>query len=890
MDLFRNITFFKVEKYSPFLSDHCPLFYEIHSLSPPTEEGNEDLREAPNSLYLNTQDKQKLKESLKSPEIADRLKLMTMNYKGDPQTMMSEVSKTLLDACSKANIKPKNKSCKIGNDEPWFDTECRKLKNSIKRKCKTLRKNSSKKNLNSEILAQNKLLKNMIKKKKEEYKLKVVNEMNLKKGDQKTFWKLLRKLKNPKTEKLFQNAISGKKWENHFKRVLIDNSHEPKYPPDSQNIGPLDGIITMDELSKASYVLRPNKSSGSDLISNEMLLCLIEVQPEILIKLLNRIFDTNAKIKQFSHSMIAPIFKSGVKTEPNNYRGISLLSCLGKLYAAILNQRLIHYVLEKTILKAEQLGFLPGNRTSDAHIILNTLIQFYCHKNNKKIFACFVDFQKAFDTIPRDLLFNKLLAHGITGKFFNTLKTLYTNDNCCVKIGGKITDDFQANQGVRQGCILSPLLFNIFLSDIVEHFAGEECTPLKFENTNIIGCLVWADDLIALSESENGLQNMLQNLSIYAQENRMKINSTKTKCIIFNKTGKFLRRSFKVGDQTIYTTNNYKYLGFIVTPSGEITTGLKDLKDRALRAYYSLKGNMGRYFMLCPETTLHLFDTLIKPILLYNSDFWGCLKMPGNNPIENLHMRFCKDLLGVQRQTTNIGVLLELGKIPLMLYGVKNCLKNWSRIHISRKANNLVLLACQTSLNHSLKWTEQIKRCLDMSGIGSENKNPFIFNIVFKRLMDIFYQEAFININREDSKLRTFGKLKTNIGMTKYLTQTRYIDSRTALSRLRLSNHDLMIEKGRHSKIEKNRRYCPFCPNHVETELHFLLQCNKFRSMRTVLITEIENAIPSFHLSSDEDKFKILLNNENIANQVGKYIDKTLDCRRFLLRKHKNCT
>ena len=83
------------------------------------------------------------------------------------------------------------------------------------------------------------------------------------------------------------------------------------------------------------------------------------------------------------------------------------------------------------------------------------------------------------------------------------------------------------------------------------------------------------------------------------------------------------------------------------------------------------KKTMGGYFRSHPMITLHLFDTLIKPILLYNSDFWGCLKVPKNNPIENIHMRFCKDLLGVQRETCNIGVLLELGRVPLMLFGKK---------------------------------------------------------------------------------------------------------------------------------------------------------------------------------------------------------------------------
>ena len=595
LDLFNSITCFKVGNYSPFISDHCPLFYEVHSKIEGKKQ-EENLQEQPGSFYLNPSDRQKLIESLKSPEQMDRLAALNSPDQ-DPQEMVAEMYKILLDACSRDNIKPRRKPSRSKNDDPWFDRECQKLKNSIKRKCQILRKNSSKTNLHADIFKENKLYKNMIKKKKNEYKLKIINEMGIKKSEQKTYWRLLGRLSNSKTDSIFQNKISGETWKNYFKGILNDTTREIVYPPDSDNAGPLDGIITKDELSKAIYILKPNKSSGCDLISNEMILSLVEIHPDLLVNLFNRIFSTNTKIQEWTIAAITPIFKSGVKTDPNNYRGISLLSCLGKLFSAILNQGLIRYAVDNNILKREQLGFLPGNRTSDAHIILNTLIQYYCHKKNKKIFACFVDFKKAFDTIPRDLLFRKLLGHGVTGKFFNTLKTIYKNDTCCVKVDGKMTRSFEANQGVKQGCVLSPLLFNIFISDIVSRFDNEVCTPLQFDNSQTIGSLIWADDPVILSESENGLQNMLKNLSSYAVENRMEINLDKTKCMIFNKTGKFLRRIFEVGDEKIYSTSSYKYLGFIMTPSGEINTGLKDLKDRALRAFYSLKGKLGKCFM-----------------------------------------------------------------------------------------------------------------------------------------------------------------------------------------------------------------------------------------------------------------------------------------------------
>ena len=140
-------------------------------------------------------------------------------------------------------------------------------------------------------------------------------------------------------------------------------------------------------------------------------------------------------------------------------------------------------------------------------------------------------------------------------------------------------------------------------------------------NDRKISCLLWADDLVILSKSEDGLQKMLSKLSEYTTEKGLKINTDKTKCMIFNKTGKHIRRNFKFGDIKIETVREYKYLGFLITPSGEVTTGLQDLKSRAMFAVSQLRNKMGEYFNKYPDTTLHLFDALIKPIILYMSDF-----------------------------------------------------------------------------------------------------------------------------------------------------------------------------------------------------------------------------------------------------------------------------
>jgi len=418
--------------------------------------------------------------------------------------------------------------------------------------------------------------------------------------------------------------------------------------------------------------------------------------------------------------------------------------------------------------------------------------------------------------------------------------------------------------------------------------SNDNCSPVKIDG-HTCSCILWADDIVLLSESEEGLQCMLDNLSHYSRENGMDINTKKTKPMIFNKSGKFLRRSYKFNNTQLFTTNSYKYLGFIVTPSGEITSGLIDLKNRAIRAYYKLKNTMGLYFRLHPKITIQLFDTLIKPILLYNSDFWGCLKMPTNNPIENTHMRFCKDLLGVQRQTSNTGVLLELGRIPIMSYGRKNSIKNWSRIHIQGKANQILIWSHLNALDNELKWPLSIQNYLNRIGIGGRDINEHVEIPTMARMTDIFHQESFAEIHREGSKLRTYAKLKQEQGMESYIHNITNVEKRIALSKIRLSNHDLMIEIGRHNKLEVNQRICLLCPENIlEDETHFILKCKTWSPLRRELLSKTKHLFPRFEYLSTEQQLKTLLANDKIVYHTATYLHKALELRRFILNKYKN--
>ena len=291
---------------------------------------------------------------------------------------------------------------------------------------------------------------------------------------------------------------------------------------------------------------------------------------------------------------------------------------------------------------------------------------------------------------------------------------MYSNDTCRVKVVGFLSDEIRPNQGVRQGCVLSPLLFNLFLADLPDLFNDDINTP-KIDEMNKISCLLWADDLILFSETESGLNNMINKLSDYNELNSISLNVDKTKCMTFNKTGRLIKRVFKYRDKLIESVREYKYLGFIITPSGEISTGLCDLKDRASRALSHLRARMGDSFKKHVDTSMKLFDALIKPILIYMSDFWGCLKLPKNNPIEIFQNKFLK-LLGVQRQTTNIGVLLETGRIPMHIYAKRNCVKNSIRIS-KDQWNTLLQRSYQYSLETNSIWTKSVEHELASVGL-----------------------------------------------------------------------------------------------------------------------------------------------------------------------------
>ena len=209
---------------------------------------------------------------------------------------------------------------------------------------------------------------------------------------------------------------------------------------------------------------------------------------------------------------------------------------------------------------------------------------------------------------------------GTSNKFYNIIKDMYSKSKSCVRIDNCLTDFFKINMGVRQGDNLSPNLFKIFINDLPEYL--EQTQDPVILDSQKINCLMYADDVILLSSSADGLQSKLDKLNVYCKDWCLDINVKKTKIIVFNKSGKQFNYLFKFHNKILECVPHYKYLGLHFSSSGSFSYAKSELYKKGLRAYYKLcKGIL--HLQPSVKTCLHVFDHTVVPILLYGSEIWG---------------------------------------------------------------------------------------------------------------------------------------------------------------------------------------------------------------------------------------------------------------------------
>ena len=299
----------------------------------------------------------------------------------------------------------------------------------------------------------------------------------------------------------------------------------------------------------------------------------------------------------------------------------------------------------------EQNGFRK-NRNCLEHIFTLSSIVGSRLQEKKHTFCCFVDFSKAFDFVNRDLLIFALKQIGINGKFLNMFKAMYDETEAAVKISDKITHWFLTKTGVRQGQNDSPTAFSILINSLAKDLIQLQ-KGIQY-GTAYVTVLLYADDIVILSDCEENMQIQLNKLSAWCKKWRMNINIDKTKIIQFRtKRSRQSNFMFYLGRDKLKLTDKYRYLGctlneyldFRVTARTQAEGSSRSL-GKLLSKFYLNKG-------LGYETYKKLYNSCIVPIMDYSSAIWG---YNDNDDINKVHQRSMRNFLGVYKYAPTAGV------------------------------------------------------------------------------------------------------------------------------------------------------------------------------------------------------------------------------------------
>jgi hypothetical protein len=249
---------------------------------------------------------------------------------------------------------------------------------------------------------------------------------------------------------------------------------------------------------------------------------------DVYVKLFNIVFKSGVIPDLWSVGVICPIYKNkGDNANPDNYRGITILSCYGKLFTAVLNNRLNHYLENMSVLCEEQAGFRNNYGTYDHIFNLECLVDLYLHRN-KPLYCAFIDYHNTFDSVNRIALWHKLLQNCIDGNMFVIIHAIYENAKSCVRQGTNLSEYFQSNVGVCQDENLSPVLFALCLNDLVEFISKaydgltdvSNAAHFVLDTDEIsvylrLYLLLYADDTFILAESKVELQTALKGIQSF---------------------------------------------------------------------------------------------------------------------------------------------------------------------------------------------------------------------------------------------------------------------------------------------------------------------------------------------------------------------------------------
>jgi hypothetical protein len=278
------------------------------------------------------------------------------------------------------------------------------------------------------------------------------------------------------------------------------------------------------EVERCIHLLKNGKACGVDGVVGEVLKHGGEWMVESVWMLCERVFMEGGLPGDWMKVIKVPVVKKGTGEGFDEYRGVSVLSVVGKVFGKVIETRVRLFCEGKGLLVDNQFGFRENRACRDALFVLSEVVK---GRGKNRVFAGFLDIAKAYPSVWRKGLWHKLLEMGINGRMLRVLKSLYARCEVGVRVGGKVEEWYEEFVGVREGCVLSPILFALYINGLAEELNAEGCGVMI--GGKRMSCLMFADDIVLLADSKEALQTSLDVAWKYSRKWRFEYNFGKDK-------------------------------------------------------------------------------------------------------------------------------------------------------------------------------------------------------------------------------------------------------------------------------------------------------------------------------------------------------------------------
>jgi hypothetical protein len=777
--------------------------------------------------------------------------------------------------------------------------DLRKQKKEAFHKMKSEKEEEKKASWKKELSKVSRKLKRQTRKTVNTFKREQASEIeSLEPEDCRRMWKELKKLarwtkkdKTPDTVRNEKNEeVSGEGilevWKESFRLLGVEDRKDDKFDVEfgesvvkeqeeieaesyhSHNYNQeLDTPIHPTEITGAIRRLKQGKAAGNDEVVAEVLKKGGDQVEYSMYLLCSKVWNEEKLPTDWTRGMIFPIYKDGDEKDTSNYRGITLLSIVGKVYAQVINERLMMWCERHKILVEEQGGFRPHRGCPDQ---LFSLVEVLKNRGDKGTFCCFIDVKKAFDRVFRAGLWKRIAEEGVKGKMWRVLKSIYETVESCVKVNGSLTDWFPIETGVRQGCVLSPLLYAIFINGLVKEL-NELNIGVEIEKEGkTLSSLLYADDIVLIADDRYNLQTMLNTVTKYAKKWRFELNPKKSEVVVFGQKYAPRNIKWKLGDKIIKQVTQYKYLGIELNRKLNWSPYLKRVLGKARRNMTRSMAMGIKGGFLTPRLANILWMSLVRSIIEYGCEIWG---NTSSTHLEKIQLDMGKRILRCGSRMSEEVVRGEMGWERQKARSDEMRLRYWAKI-IRMEDDRIVKRIYRESRNRMEK--EEVEKRENENIKMTKTWCMYTRNLMRKlkletewNLEQVKEEEEWNEIVRErihereekkwrkncllKPKLRTYVQLKTKLRTEPFLT-VYHRSGIPELVKLRGGSNRLRIEQGRYRKETVEQRICEVCDSkEVENEEHFMLNCHAYRDLREKMWQEIEKITGRDRASYESD-------------------------------------